>query len=541
MPSRLLLLLCLVACGHEVVEGSPCLIHEVTRRPNLLPQNDLDVLFVIDTTEGMADAQAAIARELPGFIERLTSGVLPDGRPTRRLNLRFAVVTSDMGVGTANTDACDPRGGDGILRSDSASEDCPFTLPQFVDVNPWLEPATLDQRENQLACLAQAGSEGCRFQQPLDAALKALTPSGGTFPSGEPVTFTSGSTGHADGANRGYRRFGRLAVFILTTADDCSALDPDVYSADSARYPTEPLGLRCARHPEALYPLRRYVQGLLAVTSVETLSVSMLVGIPTDLVREVNLDAVLDDPRMQQLAMGGELAPSCTSGQVSAEPPRRLLALAQELREQGVPIDIGSICSPSYQDFFDAAATRIQRRFSGRCLSLPIPRGADGLIPCQFVEVLPATGEITACDQLPDRVALEPTPEGNARCIVRQLTPAQADAGERGWFYDDESELLMDACSHGQQLAFTDAQPRASTWTFTCQELSSVSPVSCTSAPDCAEGLELENPARFPLGFSCDRERGLCTPACRDESDCPTDFLCEERESGRFCVDPTCR
>src|SRR5262245_48190484 len=54
---------------------------------------DLDILFMIDTSPGMAPLQAKLVAAVPAFIDALQA--LPGGLP----NLHLAVVSSDMGAG----------------------------------------------------------------------------------------------------------------------------------------------------------------------------------------------------------------------------------------------------------------------------------------------------------------------------------------------------------------------------------------------------------------------------------------------------------
>jgi hypothetical protein len=110
-----------------------------------------------------------------------------------------------------------------------------------------------------IACVAAMGTGGCGFTQPLEAALKAVTPTTSS------ITFAMGTVGHGDGVNAGFvRPDSLLVVLVLTDEDDCSALDPDLFNPSSARY-TGALNLRCFMYPEAVHPMSRYEDGLFAL------------------------------------------------------------------------------------------------------------------------------------------------------------------------------------------------------------------------------------------------------------------------------------
>ena len=75
-----------------------------------------------------------------------------------------------------------------------------------------------------------------------------------------------------------------LVVLMITDEDDCSALDPDVYNRMSTRYPAPELNLRCFQYTEAVHPVERYTQGLLATRADPDLLIfAAITGIPDDL------------------------------------------------------------------------------------------------------------------------------------------------------------------------------------------------------------------------------------------------------------------
>src|SRR4051794_9484329 len=72
---------------------------------------DLDVLFMIDDSSGMASMQTKLAAQIPSFIDALES--LPNGLP----NIHIAVVSSDLGApGDSTSVACTTAGDQGLFR-----------------------------------------------------------------------------------------------------------------------------------------------------------------------------------------------------------------------------------------------------------------------------------------------------------------------------------------------------------------------------------------------------------------------------------------
>jgi hypothetical protein len=164
------------------------------------------------------------------------------------------------------------------------------------------------------------------------------------------VRFEGGTSGHADGDNAGFQRSNAvLAVLVLTDEEDCSASDPELFDLASTRFSPEP-NLRCSEHPEALHPVGRYVDGLLAVESAG-LAFGLVAGVPPDLTvvgGGTRFDAILSDPRMQEEidpAMPNRLTPSCdVPGRGFAFAPRRMVEVARGLDAAGATATVQSIC-----------------------------------------------------------------------------------------------------------------------------------------------------------------------------------------------------
>jgi hypothetical protein len=209
------------------------------------------------------------------------------------------------------------------------------------------------------ACVAVQGTNGCGFEQPLEAALKALTPSTSA------TRFHAGTTGHGDGDNAGFlREDSILAVLVVTDEDDCSAANPALFDLEDPSYP-EGFEMRCAAHEDDLHPLRRYLDGFRALRAdhPSRFMFGAITGVPEDLVADpaaIDYAAILADPRMEIAPhpfWEGLLRPSCeVTARGSAYPPRRLVRLVRDFGEQAV---VTSICSASFASTTEAVLSRL--------------------------------------------------------------------------------------------------------------------------------------------------------------------------------------
>ncbi|HEY8428356.1 MAG TPA: hypothetical protein VIL20_08275 [Sandaracinaceae bacterium] len=334
----------------------------------------VDVLFLIDNSVSMLEEQESLAAQLPRIVSALATGdVDGDGTPESAPvdDLHLGVVTSDMGTGGFAVPTC-PRpdfGDDGILRTQGRSDllGCAATYPSFLTFEPGVhEP---DDVAAAFACVAQVGTSGCGFEQPLEAVLKALTPSS------SPIRFFGDTRGHGDGANAGFLRPDSILVtLLLTDENDCSASDPELFDPTSSTYSAD-LNLRCFAHPGALHPVSRYVDGLAALRSdPRDLIFAVITGIPVDLESpSPDYGRILSDPRMvEQIdpAFPSRLVPSCDVGDRGvAFPPRRIVRVAEDLEARGAASVIGSICQEDYSGPVTEILTRIAARLGETCLS----------------------------------------------------------------------------------------------------------------------------------------------------------------------------
>lgn len=359
-----------VAHFSQAFVGTACEGAECCRRA----VGAVDVLFVVDNSNSMADEQHALAREIPRVVQALATGDADaDGVQDfpAITSLRTGVVTSDMGTGGAVVPTCTNSrfGDDGILRTrgNTAIAGCDATYPSFMDFEAGTTP--IESFAADVGCVATIGTNGCGFEQQLEATLKALTSSTAT------TSFVGGTSGHADGHNAGFLRDDAiLLIVMLTDENDCSALDPGIFDPASTVYEGD-LNLRCFNYPEAVQPIDRFVQGLIAAKGdAVRLVFAPIVGLPVDLEGEP-VDAVLADERMEERIdpeMPSRVRFACdrvtpSGDRMVAFPARRILQVAQGLEADGVASVPGSICQDDFGGPIARILDRVSLRVGGSC------------------------------------------------------------------------------------------------------------------------------------------------------------------------------
>ncbi len=348
-------------------DGGPADAARDAGPPPSLAGAPVDILFVVDNSGSMAEEQTSLARELPRFFGALATGEIRD-RDSGEVRVRFdpvddlhvGVVTTDMGTGGFPLETCDDAtdGDDGIL-STAVASDCTGTLPRFLRFGRGDDPEAFAR---DASCKVRIGTSGCGFEQPLEAALKALLPQGveDTLGLGPYLT----GTGHGDAENLGFLRPDSiLVVVLLTDEDDCSANTPTLFDASAFGGETT-LNVRCFLNPDALHSVRRYVRGLswLRRDDPRRLVFAAIVGLPpglgstaagpTDWDRIVCTPARAEagscDPRLRPEVVDGprgrELRPSCDTPTGLAFPPNRIMRTAELLEAAGHQAVVGSIC-----------------------------------------------------------------------------------------------------------------------------------------------------------------------------------------------------
>ncbi|MDD9932494.1 MAG: hypothetical protein OXT09_02760 [Myxococcales bacterium] len=507
----------------ELKPLNPCLVSGVVAEIAVTNIDKVDLLFVVDNSGSMREEQEALRREFPKLVEVLATGDrdldgVNDFPPAKDLHL--GVVSSDMGlVGIQGIPGCENLGDDGIMNNvpNPALTGCQASYPRFITYSAGVnDPA---QTANDFACIATLGTEGCGFEQQLEAGLKAVWPSIDIDPeSGEVIDPNRilflgdvngfGQLGHGDQENAGFLRndvvqgISLIAIIMVSDEEDCSSADtahftPDIYLDPNDPLAMQDLNLRCFFNPQNLYQLDRYVNGFQALRpGNENLVIfAGIVGVPPDLVdedaraavdfddmgsRDAFYDQILADPRMQEVPdpnrtpeQGGNLTPSCITETGRAFPPRRFVEVAKRFGANGV---IQSICQDDFGPAMQAIIDVIAKQLGAVCLPRKLVRDSDGQVGCNVVWELPPpnlapTNTPTTCGQggwefllPPDEGREAVTDRGGQVCKVQQLAvigneSQTTDGFSDGWFYDDFSEDVQKECTGDskQRVAFTPA------------------------------------------------------------------------------------
>ena len=487
----------------------------------------VDLLFVVDNTSVAADEQARLVQQLPPLVKQLVSGRRFDDDPVgfpAVADLHVGIVSTDMGTpGVGGLPGCDAGGGDdGRLQRAPHGATCDAAYPRFLSYATQAG-TNLDKYAADLACVAQLGTQGCRFEQPLEAALKAVWPSvffdsNGNVVQPNPIAFLpstpEGSYGRGDvpepqDGNLGFLRNdpasgqSLLAIVVLSHEDDCSARAADLFQPQDQLLPSssfynQDLNLRCFYNKGLLYDVvNRYAKAfrLLRQGNEDLVVFGAIAGVPPDLVDDVSragvdftnagqrnayYAAVLGDSRMQeQLDPGGtqKLFASCSrtdaQGNITlAYPPRRMVELARAMGEDGV---VQSICRDDFG--MQPIVETIGRHLGADCLSAPLLVSAQGVVACDVIWELPPEG--TAPNTTPVECAQAasflkpvsaPRKSTNDRrgqnCIVSQLPVLETSAASfppagQGWYYDPSAAAVRACHSNApQRIAFSaEARP----------------------------------------------------------------------------------
>lgn len=184
---------------------------------------DLDILFVIDNSNSMAEEQTSLVQNFPKFVRVLSN--IEGGLP----NIHIGVVSSNMGaLNVPGVERCAGLGHNGALLKGSTGDQSCGIAGKFIKSiedtnNPGARITNLgDSSEATLAtafsCAATLGTGGCGFEQHLESMRTALT----------------------NPANAGFLRpTAKLAVVIVADEDDCSAKDAGFWGpASEALGPT---------------------------------------------------------------------------------------------------------------------------------------------------------------------------------------------------------------------------------------------------------------------------------------------------------------
>jgi hypothetical protein len=321
----------------------------------------LDLLFVIDDSEGMAPLQAALTAGIGALLDGLAGA-----------DYRIGVVSTDLGIDPYSGPGCTVAGGaGGRLLNLPRLPGCVGPGERFLTRTNTADPGAA------FACIASLGENGCGFERPLEAALRALGPA-------MPAT------------NQGFlRSAASLLIVIVSNEDDCSAADPKLYDPDatsvgpwtSYRCFYQDIECKTTAPDGSLSDCSTGKGPLLLKTKAALASLTALK--PTGGVGLVVVAGPADPVRVNGSWADAKLEPSCSTGARSARPAIRLHEL---VTLAGTSAGSVSACSPELGRELADAALRIKS--PGRyCLQHPL---RDPARPgCSVEVVLPDGGRLS--------------------------------------------------------------------------------------------------------------------------------------------------
>jgi hypothetical protein len=388
----------------EVPEGSePCTGGTFIREEiETQPYTAVDILVVVDDSGSMAAEQAMLRDAFPSLLTSLLTGTDAAGNqihePVR--DVHIGVVSTDMGVGGYSVTTCEGNpmsGDDGILQHTPHGTGCAASYPSFLNylIDSTADPdlAQVNQLAADFGCIAVLGTNGCGFEQQLEAAYQAL------------VTHSV-----PGGANAGFLRDNAiLAVLFVSDEEDCSAEDTTLF--DVSTYPYG-INLGCYYQATKLYQIEHYISVFQDLKgNPDDLVFGFIVGVPpgepacNGLGSEIG--NCLDQPAMQETVRAdNELLEYACKYPTDCSPPdppnagnciseafpgRRYVQLAQQLGDSAV---VQSICTDSFVPAVETLTAKLRAVITSRTFNRPIGLDKDPadacrcLAPCTVIESL---------------------------------------------------------------------------------------------------------------------------------------------------------
>ncbi len=360
--------------------------------------SQVDVLFVIDNSGSMSQEQENLARQIPALVRDLASppdrdldGV-PDWNAAEQL--RIGIVTTDVGMGSREIprSGCVAGGEGGALRG---------------GVFEWAEGDDPDAfAERVRATVVGLGISGCAFEQPLEAAARAIerAPTTG-FPSAG----------------------GLLALIVVTDEEDCSVDDDDAFFSSMT---DQDYYVHCGRNAGSLTPVGTLLDRIRGEREESRFVYAAITGVPVGVAPDVDPASLLARDDMRFREDGGrppEPIAVCGSdddlGQ--ADPARRLVELAALVPSSVVT----TICTDDFGPAISEIGARIGSQIPGVCLVRELPRGLGDRVPCRVSVTLPDGGR---CADHPGYDRTGATDDGRQTCALDQ---AVGGVGS-GFYYD---------------------------------------------------------------------------------------------------------
>ncbi|MBW2264254.1 MAG: hypothetical protein JRG91_19995, partial [Deltaproteobacteria bacterium] len=349
----------------------------------------VDILVVVDNSMSMAEEQANLANNFPKLIRSLLDPPV-DPETGRRehaplTDMHIGVVSTDMGTAGYPVETCRDSidGDDGILLNEPhpAIDWCADSYDEFLSYESG-EPdvEAIDRLARDFGCLSVLGMDGCGFEQPLKAAVRAIA--------------------HADGGpNEGFLRPDSiLTILFITDEEDCSVAPGHEGIFDTLDSSLGHLNLRCYNHPYMITPVEEIAEAFMSMREdPEKLVVAFIGGVPPGPECEGFGDTIPDclaHPAMQEridpVSMT-RLVPACFTSTGQANAGRRFVRLAQHL---GASAYVQSICTDDFRPAIEGLTSKLRDVIDCLRFWKEFPTGRDPDEPCrcetscQLVEML---------------------------------------------------------------------------------------------------------------------------------------------------------
>ena len=227
----------LAGCFDRPVDDSPPQpTGEVRTELPIAVNRNLDLLFVIDQSRSMKNEQDALAANFQLLMDQIITA--EHGLP----NVHIGVISTNLGVGPySNLSGLEPCGmtGDGAVlqstprpRDGEAEPTCTGPRDRYIIDVEGEDGQRVRNYDGALAdafsCVARLGTDGCGFEQQLEAMRRAL----------------DGSVSENDGF---LRQDARLAVVFVSDEDDCSVEDQEMFDLTRPGI-GRPTDFRCQTH-----------------------------------------------------------------------------------------------------------------------------------------------------------------------------------------------------------------------------------------------------------------------------------------------------
>lgn len=379
---------------------------------------DLDLLFVVDNTTSMAQRQRELTLSFEKLIShlRFAEGGLP--------NLHIGVVSTDLGAGGQPVAGCGVLGDRGVLQAEPRRPICSgpgdasflrdYRSADVRDTN--YEDSHLTDA---FGCIAELGTTGCEFEQPLEAMRLAL----------------DGYTAE----NQGFIRPGAaLGVVLLTDEDDCSVFDNGLFdpmldgtgqvskfrcfqhgvqcNGDDVRLEGEYAGCEPKRDSDYLVDVAQYASFLDRLKfAPEQVVVTGMIGDANLVEVEVDLD---ERP---------QLVPACHDDNRGAAYPA--IRMQHFLDATAYGGEVSSLCGEKPLDALAQTAKRLRKVLGTHCLDGDVvdvdPETAGLQVDCRVYDRTPdgRSRAIPACD---DAFA----PEGSATVPCYAIKTGPSECGD---------------------------------------------------------------------------------------------------------------